>query len=317
MKKIVVLDGYAANPADLSWDELKKQGEVTVYDRTHPDQLMERAIDADIVLTNKVVIDADMMKALPNLKYIGVLATGYNVVDVTAAHNLGITVTNIPAYSTDSVAQMAFAHILNITQRVGHYSEDNSKGRWSENADFCYWDTPLMELSGKTIGIIGLGNTGSATAKIALTFGMKVKAFTSKEQSSLPAGIEKASLDDIFSTSEIVSLHCPLTDNTKNLVDSERLRQMKKSAILINTGRGPLVDEEALAEALNSDVIYAAGLDVLSSEPPKSDNPLLKARNCFITPHIAWATKEARIRLMEIAVDNVAAFIDGHPQNTV
>ncbi len=315
--KIVVLDGYAANPGDLSWEEMNKLGELTVYERTSPSQLMDRAKNADILLTNKVVINGDALKSLPKLKYVGVLATGYNVVDVEKARELGITVTNIPAYSTDSVAQMVFAHILNITQRVGHYAEENRKGRWSANADFCYWDTPLMELAGKTIGIVGLGHTGTATARIALAFGMKVKAFTGKDQSELPDGIVKTSLDDIFAKSDIVSLHCPLTESTKELVNAERLRQMKQSAILINTGRGPLVNEYDLAEALNEGFIYAAGVDVLSSEPPMSDNPLLSARNCFITPHIAWATKEARMRLIEIAIANVAAFISGKPVNQV
>ena len=315
--KIIVLDGYAANPGDLSWNELKSLGDVTVYDRTAPIELMERAKDVEILLTNKVMLDAEILRALPKLKYVGVLATGYNVVDTKTAHDLGIVVTNIPAYSTDSVAQMVFAHILNITQRVGHYAEENRKGRWTHNPDFCYWDTPLIELSGKTIGIIGLGNTGSATARIALAFGMKVKAFTSKEASSLPAGIEKASLDDVFSTADIVSLHCPLTDTTKELVNAARLRQMKPTAILINTGRGPLVNEQDLADALNNDTVYAAGVDVLSTEPPKADNPLLSAKNCFITPHIAWATKEARVRLLDIAVNNVRAFISGSPINRV
>lgn len=315
--KITVLDGYAANPGDLSWEGLKELGDVTIYDRTAPSKLMERAKDADALLTNKVVLDADTMKALPKLKYIGVLATGYNVVDVKTANELGIVVTNIPAYSTDSVAQMVFAHILNITQRVGHYAEENSKGRWTSNPDFCYWDTPLTELAGKTIGIIGLGHTGSATARIALAFGMKVMAFTSKDASALSEGIEKASLDEIFSNADIVSLHCPLTDTTKELVNAERLKQMKPSAILINTGRGPLVNEQDLADALNAGTIYAAGVDVLSSEPPKADNPLLTAKNCFITPHIAWATKEARICLMDIAVNNVRSFLAGSPVNQV
>ncbi len=314
---IVVLDGYAANPGDLSWDKLEKLGCLTVYDRTPASETLNRAKDADIVLTNKVILDADKLRKLPKLKYIGVLATGYNVVDVAAAHELGIVVTNIPAYSTDSVAQMVFAHILNITQRVGHYAEQNRNDRWTDNPDFCYWDTPLTELSGKTIGIVGLGNTGSATARIALAFGMKVKAFTSKEQSALPDGIEKVSIDELFSASDIVSLHCPLTESTKELVNSARLKQMKPSSVLINTGRGPLVNEKDLADALNNGVIYAAGVDVLSTEPPKPDNPLLTARNCFITPHVAWATTEARIRLMDIAVRNVAAFISGSPVNMV
>lgn len=315
--KIIVLDGYAANPGDLSWDDFKSLGDVTIYDRTSPDELLERASDADMLLTNKVVLDATAIDKLPKLKYIGVLATGYNVVDTKAAHDRGIIVTNIPAYSTDSVAQMAFAHILNITQRVGHYADENRKGRWTDSPDFCYWDTPLTELSGKTIGIIGLGHTGSATARIALAFGLKVIAFTSKNAESLPEGIRKVSLDELFSESDIVSLHCPLTETTKEMVNASRLRQMKPDAILINTGRGPLVNEQDLADALNQGIIAAAGVDVLSAEPPKADNPLLKAKNCYITPHIAWATKEARVRLMDIAVDNVRKFISGNPVNIV
>lgn len=315
--KIKVLDGYAANPGDLSWEEFRKLGDVTVYDRTSPEELPERAKDADVILTNKVVLNADTLKALPGLKYVGVLATGYNVVDIDAAHQLGIVVTNIPAYSTESVAQMVFAHILNITQRVGHYAEENRNGRWTNNPDFCYWDFPLTELAGKTIGIIGLGHTGMATARIALAFGMNVLAFTSKDSAVLPAGISKAPLDHIFSSADIVSLHCPLTESTKELVNAKRLATMKNSAILINTGRGPLVNEQDLADALNSGTICAAGVDVLSSEPPLAGNPLLTARNCFITPHIAWATKEARTRLNEIAATNLQAFLSGKPVNVV
>ena len=315
--KIKVLDGYAANPGDLSWEEFRKLGDVTVYDRTSPEELPERAKDADVILTNKVVLNADTLKALPGLKYVGVLATGYNVVDIDAAHRLGIVVTNIPAYSTESVAQMVFAHILNITQRVGHYAEENRNGRWTNNPDFCYWDFPLTELAGKTIGIIGLGHTGMATARIALAFGMNVLAFTSKDSAVLPAGIRKAPLDHIFSSADIVSLHCPLTESTKELVNAKRLATMKNSAILINTGRGPLVNEQDLADALNSGTICAAGVDVLSSEPPLAGNPLLTARNCFITPHIAWATKEARTRLNEIAATNLQAFLSGKPVNVV
>lgn len=315
--KIIVLDGYGMNPGDLSWKGLESLGEVTIYDRTAPDEVLSRAADADVLLTNKVVVDGATLRSLPRLKYVGVLATGYNVVDVATAKELGIIVTNIPAYSTDSVAQMAFAHLLAITNRVEHYTTENRRGRWSSNPDFCYWDTPLSELAGKTIGIVGLGNTGFATARIALAFGMKVNAFTSKPAESLPKGITKASLDEIFSASDVVSLHCPLTDSTHHLVNADRLARMKPSAILINTGRGPLVDEQALADALNAGTILAAGVDVLSAEPPKADNPLLSARNCFITPHIAWATKEARARLMNIAVDNLKHFLSGTPVNNV
>lgn len=316
--KIVVLDGYAANPGDLSWDALKALGECVVYDRTAPAELLERAKDADVLLTNKVVISADTMAQLPNLKYIGVLATGYNIVDIDAARKHGIVVTNIPAYSTNSVAQMVFAHLLNITQRVGHYSHHIKKdAAWTNSKDFCYWDTPLMELDGLKMGIIGLGNTGMATAKIALSFGLEVYAFTSKTQAQLPEGIKPASMDEIFGKCDIVSLHCPLTEKTRYLINAERLKTMKPTAIVINTGRGPLVNEQDLADALNNGVIYAAGVDVLSTEPPKADNPLLSAKNCFITPHVAWATKAARIRLMDIAVDNLKGFIRGEAQNVV
>lgn len=316
--KIVVLDGYAANPGDLSWDALKALGECVIYDRTTPAELLERAKDAEVLLTNKVVINADSMEKLPELKYIGVLATGYNIIDVDAARNRGIVVTNIPAYSTNSVAQMVFAHLLNITQRVGHYSHHIKKdAAWTNSKDFCYWDTPLIELDGLKMGVIGLGNTGMATAKIALSFGMEVYAFTSKPQSQLPEGIKSASMDDIFKECDIVSLHCPLTEKTKYLVNSERLKTMKPTAIVINTGRGPLVNEQDLADALNNGVIYAAGVDVLSTEPPKADNPLLTAKNCFITPHVAWATKAARVRLMDIAVNNLKGFIEGEAKNVV
>lgn len=316
--KIVVLDGYAANPGDLSWDALKDLGECVIYDRTAPAELLERAKDADVLLTNKVVISAETMAQLPNLKYIGVLATGYNIVDIEAARKHGIVVTNIPAYSTNSVAQMVFAHLLNITQRVGHYSHHIKKdAAWTNSKDFCYWDTPLMELDGLKMGIIGLGNTGMATAKIALSFGLEVYAFTSKTQAQLPEGIKPALMDEIFSKCDIVSLHCPLTEKTKYLINAERLKTMKPTAIVINTGRGPLVNEKDLADALNNGIIYAAGVDVLSTEPPKADNPLLSAKNCFITPHVAWATKAARIRLMDIAVNNLKGFIRGEVQNVV
>ena len=314
---ICVLDGYAANSGDLSWEPLSELGECVVYDRTSPEEILERAAGFEIVLTNKTVLTVSHMEALPKLKYIGVLATGYNVVDIEAARSRGIVVTNIPAYSTHSVAQMVFAHLLNITQRVGHYAEENVQGRWSRQVDFCYWDTPLMELAGKRMGIIGLGNTGMATARLALAFGMEVWAYTGKPQDKLPQGIVSVSLDDIFSGCDVVSLHCPLTEDTREMVNANRLKKMKPSAILINTGRGPLIHEADLAEALNTGEIYAAGLDVLVQEPPQADNPLLKAHNCFITPHIAWATREARSRLMDIAVQNVKSFLNGTPINNV
>ncbi len=315
--KIVVLDGYGLNPGDLSWEAMQSLGELQVYNRTSPSELLGRAKGAEVLITNKTVITAKDMDALPQLKYIGVLATGYNVVDIEAARSKEIVVTNIPAYSTRSVAQMVFAHLLNITQRVGYYAKENRQGRWATNADFCYWDTPLIELDGKRMGIIGFGNTGQATAAIAIALGMKVCVYSSKPQFMLPQGIQRMGLDELFRECDVVSLHCPLTDNTKELVNAARLSTMKPTAILINTGRGPLVNEHDLADALNNGVIAAAGLDVLSTEPPCKDNPLLTARNCFITPHIAWATKEARIRLMDIAVNNLKGYIQGNIINNV
>jgi len=313
--KIVILDGYSANPGDLSWKELEQLGEVTVYDRTSPNDTVTRLADAEIALTNKVILNKDVLARLPKLKYIGVLATGYNVVDTVAAHERGIIVTNVPAYSTESVAQMVFAHLLTVTNRTEHYAIQNRGGRWTENPDFCYWDFPHMELAGKTFGIVGLGNIGQRVAQIALAFGMKVKALTSKN--TLPAGIEKATLEELLATADVLSLHCPLTENTRNLINAETLRQMKSSAILINTGRGPLVDDQAVADALADGRLAAFCADVLTEEPPKADNPLLQQPNAFITPHIAWASKEARIRLLQVATDNVRAFIGGKPNNVV
>ena len=315
--KIVILDGYTANPGDLSWGSLKELGEVTVYERTRREEIAGRAADADIVLTNKVVMDREMMALLPRLKYIGVLATGYNVVDIEAARERDIIVTNVPAYSTESVAQTVFAHLLTVTNRTEHYAQQNRLGRWAENRDFCYWDTELTELAGKTMGIVGLGHIGRRVAEIALAFGMQVKAMTSKKAEELPAGIQKAELQSLLASSDVVSLHCPLTEGTKHLIHRETLRLMKPSAILINTGRGPLVDDEALAEALNEGRLRAYCADVVTEEPPKADHPLLHAPNAFITPHIAWATVEARKRLLQTAIGNVEAFVNGHPVNVV
>ena len=314
---IVILDGYALNPGDLSYDCLRQFGELTIYDRTAPEELIARAIDADALLTNKVVLGEKEFAQLPRLRYIGVQATGYNVVDVEAARRHGITVTNIPAYSTASVAQMVMAHLLNITQSVDYYARENRAGRWSKNPDFCYWDTPLIELADKQMGIIGFGRTGSAVAHLAKAFGMKVAAYTSKPQEELPEGIIKMSLEELFRTSDVVSLHCPLTPTTHHLVNANRLALMKPTAILINTARGPIIDEQALADALNSERIYAAGIDVLTEEPPRQGSPLLSARNCFVTPHIAWATLEARTRLLKICEENLRAFVEGSPQNVV
>ena len=308
---ICVLDGYTLNPGDLDWGSLSKLGNLKVYDRTMPSEIIERAIESEIVLTNKVIIDDNTMAQLPKLRYIGVLATGYNVVDIEAARKRGIIVTNIPAYSTNSVAQMVFAHILNIVQQVDTYAKEAQEGKWTNCPDFCYYNHTLMELAGKTIGIVGLGNTGMATARIAAAFGMKVVALTSKTADRLPEGITPVSLDELLQKSDIVSLHCPLTDSTRELINKTTLAKMKKSAILINTGRGPLVNEADLATALNNGDIQAFGADVLSKEPPTADNPLLSAKNCFITPHIAWATIDARRRLMEIAAENISQFIQG------
>ena len=313
--KIVILDGYTANPGDLSWKELEALGELTVYERTKPTEIVARAADAEIVLTNKVVLSKETMAQLPKLKYIGVLATGYNVVDIAEAHQRGIVVTNVPAYSTESVSQMVFAHLLTVTNRTEHYAIQNRSGRWTENPDFCYWDFSHMELAGKSFGIVGLGNIGQRVAQIALAFGMKVKALTSK--TALPAGVEKASLEELLATSDVLSLHCPLTESTRHLINAETLRQMKATAILINTGRGPLIDDQAVAEALADGRLAAFCADVLTEEPPKADNPLLKQPNAFFTPHIAWASKEARIRLLQVATDNVRAFIGGKPINMV
>ena len=315
--KIVILDGYAANPGDLSWDEMKQLGECTIYDRTSPTEVLERAQGAEVLLTNKTVLDAETINALPSLRYIGVLATGYNIVDTEAARARGVIVTNIPAYSTDSVAQMVFAHLLNICQQVQHHSEEVRRGRWAANPDFCFWDTPLIELAGKKIGLVGLGHTGMKTARIAIAFGMEVYAYTSKSHFQLPPEIKKMELDELFAECDIISLHCPLTEETREMVNARRIALMNPTAILINTGRGPLINEQDLADALNNGRIYAAGVDVLSQEPPRTDNPLLTAHNCYITPHIAWASTAARERLMQIALDNVKAYQEGKPIHVV
>ena len=315
--KIVILDGYTTNAGDLSWNGISELGDLTVYDRTAPGQVIDRCLGAEAVLTNKVVFTDDVMQALPQLKYIGVMATGYNVVDIDAARRRGIVVTNVPAYSTPSVAQMVFAHLLNITNQVALHDRQVHEGRWAGNRDFCFYSAPLIELAGKQMGIVGLGQTGSAVAKIALALGMRVMAFTSKAQESLPEGITKGSLNEVFATSDVVSLHCPLTPDTKHIVNAERLATMKPSAIVINTGRGPLVDEQHLADALNRGIIAAAAVDVLSTEPPAADNPLLTARNCHITPHIAWASQAARARLIDTLSSNLKGYISGNVVNNV
>lgn len=311
--KICILDGYSLNPGDLDWSPVERLGDVTLFDRTPADKIVERAADADIVLTNKVPFSADTLRQLPRLRFICVLATGYNIIDTEAAARQGVVVANIPAYSTMSVAQMAFAHILNITNHVASYAREVADGKWTNCPDFCFWDNALTELAGKTMGIVGLGNTGMATARIAVAMGMKVVAMTSKSADTLPEGITPAPLDDVLASADVVSLHCPLTPSTRHLINAASIAKMKPSAILINTGRGPLVDEQAVADALNGGRLAAFGADVLSQEPPRGDNPLLSARNCFLTPHIAWATLEARTRLMSTATENVRQFIAGEP----
>ena len=315
--KIVVLDAYTLNPGERRWEELEELGEVVVHDRTAQLDVVRRAKDAEVVLTNKTILDGFILNLLPKLKYIGVLATGYNVVDLDVARQRGIVVTNIPAYSTQSVAQMAIAHLLNITQRVAHYAHEVHNGVWSAQPDFCYWNTPLIELAGKKIGIVGFGNTGQATAQIAEALGMEVWVYTSKPKKSLPKKYQKVTLNELFSACDVVSLHCPLTAENKEMVNSFRLSLMKQGAILINTSRGGLIDEKALEQALLSGKLLGAGLDVLSSEPVPNGNPLLKLMNCFITPHIAWATRESRMRLMNQAVENLKAWMEGRTINNV
>lgn len=315
--KIVVLDGYAANPDDLSWEPLKEFGELTVYDRTSAADLIKRAQDADMVLTNKCRLKEEELAQLPRLKYIGELATGYNNIDIEYAHRRGIVVSNIPSYSTDSVVQMTFAHIFNITNQVSHYAAEVRAGRWSRNADFCYWDTPLHELAGRTLGIVGLGHIGMRVAQVAHGLGMDVFAFTSKGKDQLPAGVQKTTLEGLMGFSDILTLHCPLSPDTYHLINEERLGMMREGSVLINTSRGALVDEKAVADALASGHLLAYGADVMSKEPPLADNPLLSQPHAYITPHIAWATLEARQRLMKIAVENVKAFVEGQPQNVI
>lgn len=317
--KIVILDGYTANPGDISWEPFEQLGEVVRYDRTAPEDVVGRASQAEVILTNKVIISAEIMDQLPCLRYIGVFATGYNVVDIPAAVERGIVVTNIPAYSTMSVAQMVFAHLLNITNHVAEHAAAVRSGRWESSTDFCFWDAPQQELDGKVFGVVGLGNTGKAAARIAQALGMQVMAYSSKSEEALGSmGISKAaSYEELFRNADVLSLHCPLTPETQHLVNAERLAWMKSSAILINTGRGPLVDEQALADALNQGLIQAAGVDVLTQEPPREGSPLIGAKNCYITPHIAWATKAARERLLDVACKNLEAFIAGTSQNVI
>jgi len=314
---IVVLDGYTLNPGDLSWDELKALGPCDIFDRTPPGEVAARAANSEIVITNKAIVHRPQIEAMPKLKYIGVTATGYNVVDVEAARKQNIIVTNVPTYGTRSVAQHTFALLLELTQHAGHHAQTVRDGRWVRSADWCYWDKPLIELDGLTMGIVGYGRIGQAVAKLAEAFGMKVITSASSSGKKREPNIAVVDFEYLFSESDVVSLHCPLTPETKYLVNATRLARMKPTAFLLNTSRGPLVDEAALADALNSGRIAGAAMDVLSAEPPGVDNPLLTAKNCLITPHIAWASKASRGRLIEIALENAKAFLEGRPRNVV
>nr|WP_321296011.1 D-2-hydroxyacid dehydrogenase [uncultured Sphaerochaeta sp.] len=312
---IVILDGYTLNPGDLGWEGFEAFGDVTIYDRTEQQQILSRIGSADIVITNKTPLDAQTIAMAPNLKYIGVLATGYNVVDIEAARRRGVAVTNIPTYGTDAVAQFAFAMLLEIAHHVQHHSDAVKEGRWTNHQDFCFWDYPLIELAGKTMGIIGYGRIGQATARIARAFGMQVIAYDVSQQSG--NSDVYVDLDTLLGSSDVISLHCPLFESTRGIINKDSIARMKDGVILLNNSRGPLVVEQDLADALNSGKVYAAGLDVVSEEPIKADNPLLSAKNCLITPHISWAPKESRQRLMDIAVENLKAFLEGKPQHVV
>lgn len=313
--KITVLDGFAANPGDISWEPLKSLGNVSIFERTSPENRVKNIGDSQIVLTNKVVVDREVMDGCPELQYIGVLATGYNVVDIDAARERGICVTNIPGYSTDSVAQMVFAHILEAANHVGAHSAAAKGGQWADSPDFCFWNSPLIELRGKTLGILGLGNIGRAVAKIAQAFGMKVVACSRTKRHM--DGVEWVSLDQLFSQADILSLHCPLTEETRGIVCEKSIRKMKKGIWLVNTGRGPLVNEQDVAKYLDNGHIGCYMADVLEKEPPERDNPLANHPQAILTPHIAWATFEARSRLMDIAVENISAWMAGKDKNRV
>jgi len=315
--KIVILDGYTENPGDLSWAELEKLGEVTVYDRTPAEEIVSRIGDAEIVITNKTPISRETMDACPNMKYIAVLATGYNVIDTAAAKEKGIPVSNVPTYGTAAVGQFAIAMLLEICHHVAHHSRTVYEGKWNACADWCYWDYPLIELDGKTMGIIGFGRIGQTTGRIAKAMGMKILAYDNFQSESGKAIGEYVDLDTLLTQSDVVALHCPLFPETQGIINKDTIARMKDGVILLNNSRGPLIVEQDVADALNSGKIYAAGLDVVSTEPIRNDNPLLKAKNCFITPHISWAPKESRQRIMDCTVSNVAAFQAGNPVNVV
>jgi glycerate dehydrogenase len=315
--KIVMLDAYTTNPGDLSWDFMNEYGEVTIYDRTASDKIIERAKEADIIITNKTPITKEIIDCLPNLKFIALMSTGYNVVDYMYLKEKNIPVSNIPSYSTDAVAQLVMSFILELAMNVGPHSQSVKEGEWSECADFCYWKTPLTELSGKTLGIFGLGKIGRAVAERAKAFGMNIVAYAPRIHGDEPDYITLLPLEEMLAVSDVVSMHCPLTPETEGIVNDEFITKMKDGAYFINTSRGTVVNEDALADALNSEKLGGAGLDVLSTEPPQTDNPLLKAKNCFITPHIAWASFETRERLVGILRENIKAFISGNPQNVI
>jgi glycerate dehydrogenase len=315
--RIVILDGYTENPGDLSWDGFKQLGELTVYDRTPPDKIAERIGNAEAVIINKTPLSKETLESCKDIKYIGVLATGYNVVDYEAAKARGVPVTNIPAYGTDAVGQFAIALLLEICHHIGHHSNAVKEGRWEKNADWCFWDYPLIELADKTLGIIGFGRIGQTTGRIAKSLGMKVIAFDEYPNDPGRQIADYVPLNDLFASSDVIALHCPLFPSTEGIVNKANIAKMKDGVIILNNSRGPLIVEQDLADALNSGKVFAAGLDVVSTEPIKGNNPLLKAKNCIITPHISWASKESRRRLMDIAVDNLRAFIEGKPINVV
>ena len=315
--KIVVLDGGTLNPGDLTWEGLEALGDTEIYDRTPEDQVLERSKDAEVLLVNKVVLSREIMDQLPRLKFICVLATGYDVVDIHAAREKGIAVSNVPTYGTQSVAQMVMAHVLNLTQHVAYHAETVREGRWSRSDDWCYWDFPLIELYGLTMGVVGYGRIGRNSASLAKAFGMKVLAYDEFVRDSGDPAVEMVDFRTLLQRSDVVTFHTPLTPDTEGMLNAETLKLMKKTAFVINTSRGPVIDSKALADALNNDELAGAGLDVLDVEPPPADHPLLTAKNCYVTPHISWATRSARARLMQTAVDNVAGYIKGELQNVV
>jgi glycerate dehydrogenase len=315
--KIVVLDGYTLNPGDLDWQPLRELGECVIYDRTTREEILSRSLGATALLTNKVPLRKDLFSQLPDLRYIGVIATGHNIVDAAEAAVAGITVTNVPSYGTPSVVQLVFAHLLNLANQFTHLTTEVGRGRWAKGLDFSFWDAPMIECAGKRMGIVGFGRIGKDVAKVALSLGMEVVVNNGPRSGVVPRGIREVSLEELFRLSDVVSLHCPLTPATAGLVNEGRLAMMKPTAFLINTGRGELIDERALASALGAGRIAGAGLDVLSSEPPPPDHPLLHARNCTVTPHVAWATVEARRRLMTEITDNLRAFLNGDRRNVV